>query len=331
MQRPVIGITMGDAAGIGPEITVKLLANGDVYRISKPLVIGDRKVLQNVLDKAGSRLSLNVISNPGEARFIWGVIDVLDMDNIDIENLQMGHVDKMCGRAAVEYVKEAVKLVKARKIQAILTAPLCKESMHQAGLRYGGHTELLAHLAKTKDVVMMIAGGALRTVLATRHLPIKKVSPSIKTSEIVRLLQITDKSFKKFLGIKKPKIVVSSLNPHGGEGGLLGSEEKKIIIPAVKQASKKNINVSGPLPPDVAIYEAARGRFDVAVVMYHDQALVPVKLLAFHNSINVTLGLPFVRTSPCHGTAFDIAGKGLADARSMMEALKMAVHMTLKR
>ena len=331
MKRPIIGITMGDAAGIGPEVTVKLLAKGSVYEICKPLLIGDEKVIAKVIDDNKYRFSINKIKNPKEAKFIWGTIDVLDLSNIDINKLKLGRVDAMCGKAAVEYIEKAVGLVKNKKLNAIVTAPICKESMYKAGFHYLGHTELLAHLAKTRKVVMMIAGGTLRTVLVTRHLPLKKVSGSLTIQEILQVIRITNQSMKKLFTIHNPRIIVCSLNPHCGEGGILGTEEKQIIIPAVNKAHREGIDVYGPFSPDKTIYEAASGRFDVAVVMYHDQSLIPVKLLAFNRGVNVTLGLPFVRTSPCHGTAFDIADKGVADPSSMFEALKLATRMATKR
>lgn len=331
MKRPIIGITMGDAAGIGPEVSVKLLNKGNVYDICKPLVIGDEKVIQKIIEDNKYMFSINKIRNTKEARFTWGTIDILDLSNIDIDKLKLGRVNKMCGKAAVEYIEKAVELIKNKKLDAIVTAPICKESIHKAEFRYTGHTELLAHLAKVKKVVMMIAGGTLRTVLVTRHLPLKKVPSCLRSQEIFEVIKITNHAMKELFAIHNPRMIVCSLNPHCGEGGILGTEEKRIIIPAVNKAQKKGIDVYGPFSPDKAVYEAARGRFDVAVVMYHDQSLIPVKLLAFNRSVNVTLGLPFVRTSPCHGTAFDIAGKNIADSSSMFEALKLAVRMATKR
>lgn len=331
MKKPIIGITMGDAAGIGPEVTVKVLTQEKTYEICRPLVIGDGQVLQKIIDDNNLRFSLNFIKEPKEARFSWGVIDVLDMANINLSKLKIGRVNKMCGKAAVEYIQKAVRLVTAKKIDAIVTAPLCKESMHKAGFHYGGHTELLAKLSKTRKVVMMIAGGTLKTVLVTTHLPLNKVPSSLSVKKIYEVIKITDEAMKRFFGIDNPRMIVASLNPHCGEGGILGREEKEIITPAINKAAKEGIYIVGPFSPDKAIYEAASGRFDVAVVMYHDQSLIPVKLLAFKRGINVTLGLPFVRTSPCHGTAFDIAGEGLADPSSMFEALNLASKMAMKR
>ncbi|MFH1239413.1 MAG: 4-hydroxythreonine-4-phosphate dehydrogenase PdxA [bacterium] len=331
MKKPIIAITMGDAAGIGPEVTVKVLNQERVYEICRPLVIGDGGVLQKVIDDNKLRLSLNLLKDPRDARFNRGIIDVLDLGNIKLTKLEMGRVNKMCGQAAVEYVQKAVRLITAKKIDAIVTAPLCKEAMHKAGFHYGGHTELLAKLSKTPKVVMMLAGGTLKTVLVTTHLPLKKVPSSLTIQKIFEVVKITDEAMRKFFGIDNPRIIVASLNPHAGEGGILGREEKQVITPAVNKAAKEGIYINGPFPPDQAIYEAASGKFDVVVVMYHDQSLIPVKLLAYKKGVNVTLGLPFVRTSPCHGTAFDIAGEGLADASSMFEALSLAGKMAAKK
>jgi 4-phospho-D-threonate 3-dehydrogenase / 4-phospho-D-erythronate 3-dehydrogenase len=331
MKKPVIAITMGDAAGIGPEVAAKVLAQDRVYEICRPLVVGDARVMEKIIDDNKLRLSLNVIGDPGEGKFKQGNIDVLDLANINLNKLEMGRVDRMCGKAAVEYIQKAVRLSAAKKIDAIVTAPLCKEAMHKAGFHYGGHTELLAKLSKTPKVVMMLAGGTLKTVLVTTHMALKKVPGNLTVQKIFEVIRITDESMKKFFGLDNPRITVASLNPHCGEGGILGREEKQIIVPAVHKAAAEGIYIVGPFSPDKAIYETASGKFDVVVVMYHDQSLIPVKLLAYKRGVNVTLGLPFVRTSPCHGTAFDIAGEGLADPSSMFEALSLAGKMAVKK
>ncbi len=329
MKRPIIGITMGDAAGIGPEISLKVLTRDNVYQICRPLILGDSRILQRIIDDNKYNFCINIVKNSNEAKFTWGIIDVIDFTNIELNEFKIGQIDAMCGKAAVEYIRKAVQLISEKEINALVTAPICKEAMHKAGFHYAGHTELLAELTKTKNVVMMLSGGTLNTVLVTTHLSLKDVCDNLTKEKIYRVIKIANQAMKELFKVDNPKIIVCSLNPHCGEGGVLGSEEKEIIIPAVNKALKEGINVFGPFSSDKVIYEAASGRFDVAVAMYHDQALIPVKLLAFKKGVNVTLGLPFVRTSPCHGTAFDIAGKGLANSESMFEAMKLASKMAL--
>ena len=327
MKQPIVGITMGDAAGIGPEISVKVLTKSSVYQICRPLLIGDSRVLKGIIDDNKYNFRINIIRDVKEAKFTRGTIDMFDLENIDLDRLKTGKINAMCGKAAVEYIKKAVRLITDKQIGALITAPLCKESMHKAGFQYAGHTELLARLSKTKNVVMMLIGGTLKTVLVTTHFPLKDISKNLTKQKIFQVLKITNQAMKKFFKIDKPKIIVASLNPHCGEGGILGDEEKRVISPAVNKAIKEKIDVVGPFPPDKTIYEAVSGRFDVAVVMYHDQALIPLKMVAFDKGVNLTVGLPFIRTSPDHGTAFNIAGQDKADPSSMKEAIKLAIEM----
>jgi len=330
-MAPKIVIPMGDSGGIGPEVIVKALSLPEIYKICQPIVIGDAKVFKSILwfSKglcSKGELRLNPITDIGKARFDYGVIDVLDLDNIDMDRLRPGEVDPMCGKAAFEYIKKGVEIVQNGGAKGMVTAPLCKKSMEEAGFSYPGHTELLAELTGTRDFAMMFVGGNLRVVLVTRHLPLKDVASSLSKQKVLLAIRLGVEAMRA-LGIDSPRVAVCALNPHAGEWGVLGKEEIETIIPAIEEARKEGIPVSGPLPSDKGFYDTAGGRYDLAVAMYHDQAQIPVKLLSFTKSVNVTLGLPFVRTSPCHGTGFDIAGQNKANPQSFIEAIRLAARL----
>jgi 4-phospho-D-threonate 3-dehydrogenase / 4-phospho-D-erythronate 3-dehydrogenase len=322
-EKPILGITIGDVAGIGPEIIAKACLEPEIYLLCRPILIGDIKIFQDSKRFPVKSFSVKAISKPSEAVFEFGRINIINVDNIKMDELKIGQVQKMCGQAAVEYIKEAVRLAMAGEIKGVVTAPISKEAMHLAGFKYNGHTELLAELTKTSKYVMLLTGGTLKVILLTRHMALKEVSKNITAEKIMEAIVLGDKGLR-FFGIESPRIVVCGLNPHIGEGGILGNEEKDILIPAVNQAKKKGYHVEGPISSDSAFYYAAGGKYDLAIAMYHDQGMIPIKLLAYKRGVNMTLGLPFVRTSPCHGTAFDLAGKWVADSGSMLEALKVA-------
>lgn len=328
---PKIVITMGDSAGVGTEVIVKTLSLPDIYKICQPVVIGDAKVLKSILEfsktlTSKGELRLNPIRDIRKAKFNYGVIDLFDLGNIDMDKLKPGRIDPMCGKATFEYIKKGVEIVQSGKAKGMVTAPLCKKSMEEAGFSYPGHTELLAELTGTKDFAMMLVGGNLRVVLVTRHLPLKEVASSLSKEKILLAIRLGVEAMKAW-GIDSPRVGVCALNPHAGEWGILGKEEMETIIPAIEEARKEGITISGPLPSDKTFYDAAGGRYDLAIAMYHDQGQVPVKLLSFTKSVNVTLGLPFVRTSPCHGTGFDIAGQNKANPQSFIEAIKLAAKL----
>ncbi len=322
-EKPVLGITVGDVAGIGPEIIAKACLEPEIYHLCRPILIGDVKIFQDSKRFPVKSFTLKVINKPSEAVFEFGRINIINVDNINMAELKIGQVQKMCGKAAVEYIKEAVRLALSGEIKGVVTAPISKESMHLAGFKYNGHTELLAELTNTSKYVMLLTGGTLKVILLTRHMALKDVSKSITAEKITEAIELGAKGLR-FFGIDSPRIVICSLNPHMGEGGILGNEEKDILIPAVNQAKKKGYHVDGPISSDSAFYYAAGGKYDLAIAMYHDQGMIPIKLLAYKRGVNMTLGLPFVRTSPCHGTAYDLAGKWVADSGSMLEALKVA-------
>jgi len=285
-KKKTLAITIGDPAGIGPEITKKALASPKIRGLANFLVIGQA-------DKA----------------------------------IKPGHPSKKSGSQAIQFLEEAVEMANSNIVDAIVTAPISKEACRSAGFKFPGHTEFLASRAKTKNFAMMLVGDKLRVVLVTRHLALKDVARVLTIDKIYQTIKLTNKSLKKQFNIAQPKIAVLGLNPHAGEGGMLGAEEKNIILPAIKKAKQNKINATGPYPADALFYQAKDGKFDAIVCMYHDQGLIPLKMLAFDTGVNVTLGLPFVRTSPDHGTAFDIAGKNKANPASMIAAIRLAIEL----
>jgi len=325
-KRPVVGITMGDPAGIGPEIIVKAILEYDINRICRPVVIGDAEVIKKVLKTCRLRAEIKVIEKIASAPAGSGKIEIVDLHNIDVKGLKYGVPGKACGSAAVSYIKMAAGLALAKKIDAITTAPINKEIINAAGFQYPGHTELLAELAGTKDFGLMMVGGGLRVILVTTHMALKDVFRNIKKDRVLRTIRLAHKAMGYFQ-TKAPRIAVAALNPHAGEGRLFGTEEWDEIMPAVIEARGEGLDVSDPLPADTLFHKAKERYYDIVVAMYHDQGLIPLKLLAFGKAVNVTVGLPFIRTSVDHGTAYDIAGKDCADPGSLIEAIKMAVEM----
>ena len=325
-SRPIVVITMGDAAGVGPEIVAKALANEEVYRLCRPLVIGDAKVLARARDMLKASLALQPIGEVADACFERGTMDVLDLTNVELARLEVGKVSAMAGKAAVEYVVKAVELALAGEVEAIVTAPINKEAINLAGYDYIGHTEILADLTKTQQCTTMLVAGPLRVTHVTRHVPLRQVADLITRDRVLETILVTAEGLRQF-GIEHPRLGVAALNPHGGEGGLLGREEIEEIAPAVEEARRLGIDAQGPYPADSIFFRAIAGEFDAVVAMYHDQGHIPVKVYDFEGSVTVTLGLPIVRTSVDHGTAFDIAWKGLASPRSLIKAIKLAAQL----
>lgn len=325
-MKPVLGITMGDAAGIGAEIIVKSLADKHLYEIAQPIVIGDKKMMQRALDLLQSPLKINVVTNLDNLNAKYGTIDLIDLDNVPAD-LIYSQVDPRAGKAAYEYVEKAVQYAMANKIQAVVTAPLNKEALHAGGKMFPGHTEILAQLSGTKDYSMMLVSEKLRVIHVTTHVQLRKACDLVKKERVLTVIKLADEN-AKMLGFKQPRVAVAGLNPHSGENGMFGDEDRKEIVPAVEAAKQLGINASGPIPPDTVFHRAANlNEFDIVVVMYHDQGHIPIKLLGFDTGVNVTVGLPFIRTSVDHGTAFPIAGKGIADSKSMTESLYLAAQM----
>jgi len=328
-KGPIIGITMGDAAGIGPEIIAKALDRADVYAFCRPIVIGDAKRMEKAARVAKVSAQVKTVADPSEAAFRHGVIDTIDVGGIP-DDLPFGKLSPIAGDGAYRFIARAVDLAKAKRIHAICTAPLNKEALHAGGHVFPGHTELLAKLSGTKEVSMMLATPKMRVIHVTTHIglvdAIKKIEPGLVERTIRRGNDALVRS-----GIAKPRIGLCGINPHAGEHGLFGhGEEEEKLEPAVAAARKDGIDVEGPLPADTLFFRAGRGDFDLVVANYHDQGHGPVKVLGLEAGVNITVGLPFVRTSVDHGTAFDIAGTGKADERSMIEALRQAVALAPK-
>ncbi len=330
MERPIVGITMGDPAGVGPEVIVKALAAPEVHELCRPVVIGDAQRLRMAAAIVHSPLAVHVVPGPEEARDRSGELDCIDLANVP-RDLPFGKLSAAAGHAAYEYIARAVELAMARRIDAVCTAPLNKEALHAGGHDFPGHTELLAALSGTGEVSMMLTTPKMRVIHVTTHMglldAIERIEPGLVERTIVRAHEAMARA-----GLRNPRIAVCAINPHAGEGGIFGrGEEATKIIPAIEAARRRGIAVEGPLPADTLFFRAGRGDFDVVVAMYHDQGHGPVKVLGLEAGVNVTVGLPFVRTSVDHGTAFDIAGTGKVDERSMLEALRQAVAMAPAR
>jgi 4-hydroxythreonine-4-phosphate dehydrogenase len=340
-QRPLLGITMGDPAGVGPEITAKALTLPEVTSTCRPVVIGDRSVMAATLELLRSPLSLHAIKKVAECNFSPGTIECLDLGNVDIVRLKKASVSAEAGRAAYAYIEAGVRLCQSGEIDGIVTAPVNKEGLAAAGVRHSGHTEILAELSGTKDFAMLLMGKELRVIHVTTHVSLRRVPDLVTRERVLRVIGLAQRTMN-FLGTARPKIAVCGLNPHAGEDGLFGDEEKTQIIPAVEDARREGLDVYGPLPADTLFSRARGGEFDIVVAMYHDQGHVPVKTLGFTydeasgtwtglSGVNVTVGLPFLRVSVDHGTAFDRAWKGIANPESMVEALDVAVRMLAAR
>jgi len=328
MTLPIIGITMGDPTGIGPEIIVKALSMKEPFRACQPIVFGDRKVLSRAIQIQNLSTTLEVIDQIPQDGYLPQKIFLFPLSQLEVASLRFGQPDRACGEAMVRYIEEAVKRARNRELDAITTCPINKKAMNEAGYSFPGHTELLAHLVGASSVAMMFLGSKWRIVLVTTHLPLKDVSGWINKNRILSTLRLTDEGMKKHFGIPQPKIGVLGLNPHCGEGGLLGEEETREILPAIAEARLLGMDVEGPFPADSFFNISGRYAFDAVISMYHDQGLIPIKMLDFKEAVNFTLGLPFIRTSVDHGTAYDIAGKGLADPSNLVKAILTAANLS---
>jgi 4-hydroxythreonine-4-phosphate dehydrogenase len=325
----IIGITMGCPAGIGPEIILRFFADNTASSNTRAVVLGDQKVLE----KCAADLNLPALCvpwTPGSPLPIDG-IPIVQLSTLEQEDIEWGHPNQATGLAMAHYIESSVKLTQQGHIQGITTCPISKSSLNDAGYLFPGHTEMLASLTKSPSYAMMMAGSKLRVTLVTIHCPLNEVPTSLSKDSVFNMIHETHRALRIDFGIKDPKIAVAGLNPHGSEKGLFGSEEEQIIAPAIENARTQNMNVSGPFPPDTVFFKAAAGEFDAVVCMYHDQGLIPFKLLHFEDGVNITLGLPIVRTSVDHGTAYDIAGKGLASHQSLGEAVRLAAVISRNR
>ena len=321
---------MGDPAGVGPEIIAKSLASSEVWALCRPLVVGDLDVLAGAVALVSAPLKMHPIAEVTEARFDPSRPDILDLGQVDFETLERGAVSQECGRAAAAYIERAVQLVQAGQAAAVVTGPINKAAFSAAGIPYIGHTEMLADLTGAGRVTTMLTTTGLRVVHVTRHVPLRKVAEHISRDRVLETIRLTDEGLRS-MGIPTPRIAVAALNPHGGDGGLVGREEIDEIGPAVDQACAEGTYAQGPIPADSVFFRAIRGEYDAVVAMYHDQGHIPIKTHGFERSVTVTLGLPIVRTSVDHGTAFDIAWKGVAHEESLIEAIRLASEMTSRR
>jgi 4-hydroxythreonine-4-phosphate dehydrogenase len=329
-DKALLAITMGDAAGSGPEIVTKTLAEPEIRKLCRPVVIGDAATMKEAFIFTRALGQVKAIKELAEATFQDGIVEVIDLHNIELDKLTRGRVDSMAGKAAYEYIKLGTEMALAGKADAIVTSAINKEALNKAGYHYDGHTQLLAELCGVKDVAMMLVTGNLRVSHVSTHVSLCEAIERARPPRILTVLRLTDEAVKQ-MGIAEPKIAVAGLNPHSGEGGLFGDEEIKYISPAIEQAKSQGMNVIGPLPPDSVFLRTHEGQFDAAIAMYHDQGHIAVKMLGITHGVNVTLGLPIIRTSVDHGTNFGKAGKGTADPTSLIEAIKLASVMVQNR
>ena len=324
--RPYIAITMGDPAGIGPEVTAKALMDRQVYEKCRPFVVGSAAAMDDALRLIGSRESTHVAHSVGEVLATPDAIDVLDLELLNYGEINQGQVSAAAGKASVEWVLKAGELAAAGLVQAVVTAPINKEAASLAGHKDIGHMEIFQSQTGASDVATMLMAGTLRVVHLTTHRALRVACDYVTIENVLAKIKLTHSSFREW-GFPTPRIGIAALNPHASDGGLLGDEEEKQIAPAVEEARAQGIDAVGPVPPDTVFTQAIDGKYDVVLAMYHDQGHIPIKVHDWARSVSVNLGLPFIRTSVDHGTAFDIAGKGVADHESMLEAIRVAVRL----
>ncbi len=331
-DRPLLALTMGDPAGVGPEIIAKAVADPEVGALCRPLTIADAGVMRAAVEITGEPLRVVAVDEPEQARFEPGTLVVLDLRNVDLSTLRRGVVAAAAGKAAIEAIWRAAELALAGRVDAIVTAPIHKEAAKLAGMGFPGHTEALTYLSGLPpgSEAMMLASERLRIAHVTTHRPLASVAAALTTEQIAHIARLAAEA-ARLMGAPRARVAIAGLNPHAGEHGLFGDEEERIIRPAVEQLRAEGLDAEGPFPPDTVFHRAYEGEFDAVVAMYHDQGHIPMKMVAFDEGVNVTLGLPIIRTSVDHGTAFDIAGTGKARAVNMVAAIRMAARMARTR
>jgi len=340
-MKPIIGITMGDPAGIGSEIIAKALNQFEVYTKCRPVVIGDKRAMEEAVKMAQVNLEVQEIKDIADASFTPGVMDVYDLDNINLEKIPYGKVDADCGRAAGEYIEKAIQMAMDKEITAMVTGPINKESFELGGYgkKYRGHTEMLAALTGANKAFMLLASGNLRVIHVTTHVSMRQAVDLIKKERVYNTIHKAYEACQE-LGVKNPRIGVCGLNPHASDGGIMGTEEIEEILPAIEKARADGLDVQGPIPGDTIYPRGRTGTLDVIVAMYHDQGHIPVKLMGFLwdgeawssvSGVNITIGLPIIRVSVDHGTAFGKAGKGLANEKSLLDAIDYAILIAENR
>ena len=323
MEKPIIAVTMGDPAGIGPEIVAKSIADKATFDVARCIVIGDKKVMEKAIEIVGADLKVNVVDSPADGDYSYGVLNMIDLDNIDMSRFEYGKINAMCGQAAFDYIKKSIEITMDKQADAVATTPINKESLHAAEVDFIGHTEIFGALTGTADPLTMFETNGLRVFFLTRHKSLRDMLDDIKKDRIIDYVERCTEALRR-LGVKEGMMAVAGLNPHSGEHGLFGWEEVKEIAPAVEELKERGFNVAGPVPADSVFHQAAQGRFNSVLSLYHDQGHIATKTLDFDRTISITNGMPILRTSVDHGTAFDIAGKGIAGAVSMEEAIRLA-------
>ena len=338
MQKPIVGITMGDPASIGPEIAIKALLNENIYIICRPLLVGDAEVFRDIIRRLQLPVTINAISAVAQARFKPGEIDVFDLKNVDMKQLQFGEISAMAGNASFEAVKKVIELALAGEVDATVTGPINKKSINEAGHHFAGHTEIYAHYTGTQKYAMLLVEENMRVIHVSTHVSLREACDLVKKPRIIQVIELLHNGLKQ-LGVNNLRIGVAGLNPHAGDSGLFGTEDDGEIRPAVEEAKKMGYDVDGPVPADTLFSKAATGAYGGVVAMYHDQGHIPFKLTGFSwnaqkkqmdsvKGVNITMGLPIIRTSVDHGTAFEIAGKGIASPDAMVLAIEAAVQLS---
>jgi 4-hydroxythreonine-4-phosphate dehydrogenase len=338
MNKPIIAITMGDPASIGPEIAVKALMQESIYAICKPVIIGDAKVFKHIIDLLQLSVKINAIKNIADAKFELGTIDVFNLNNIDIAKLKFGEISAAAGHASFEAVKVAIELALSKQVEATVTGPINKKSINEAGHHFAGHTEIYAHYTGTKKYAMLLVEENMKVIHVSTHVSLRQACDLVKKERILEVTELLYNGMKS-LGENNMKIGIAGLNPHAGDSGLFGTEDDMEILPAVEEARRLGYDVEGPVPPDTLFAKASTGAYGGVVAMYHDQGHIPFKLAGFKwnaekkimdsvKGVNITMGLPIIRTSVDHGTAFEIAGKGIASADAMVLAIESAVQLS---
>ena len=323
MKKTLIAVPLGDPAGIGPEIVARSIADKELFGITDCIVIGDKKVMENAIRITGEDLKVNVVADPAEGDYREGILNLIDLDNIDMDRFQFGKVDAMCGKAAFGYIKKSIELAMAGKADAVATTPINKESLRAGGINFIGHTEIFGALTGTEDPLTMFETNGMRVFFLTRHLSLRAMLDQIKKERVIDYVVRCTEALRR-LGVTEGTMAVAGLNPHSGEHGLFGWEEVNEIAPAVEELKKMGYNVAGPVPADSVFHQAMLGKYNSVLSLYHDQGHIATKTLDFDRTIAITNGMPILRTSVDHGTAFDIAGKGIAGAVSMKEAIRLA-------
>ena len=341
MYRPLIGISVGDPAGIGPEVTARALSLREIYGLCRPLVVAEEEMIKDAIRFSKLDLRTHPVLSPKEGLYQFGTIDLLDLKNLDGRSVKHKTISADYGRVSFEYVRKVIELAMGKEIDATVTGPISKEAVHLAGFHYSGHTEIYADLTQTKDYAMMLAHDQFRVIHVSTHVSLREACDRVKKERVYRVIMLGYDAVKR-LGVENPKIAVAGLNPHAGEEGLFGREEIEEIEPAIRQAQKEGLNVEGPIPPDTVFSKMQGGQYDLVVVMYHDQGHIPTKLIGFQyddktkiwgsmSGVNITCGLPIIRVSVDHGTAFGKAGEGRANPDSMIQTIKIAAKLALKK